>query len=127
MESECPVGLHYGHADDMQVLAGDLRLGWAGEKVEVDVPADCPPSDVVRAHEDLLAMRISKVNAMRDRGIGASRFGLGRCQKKAFLVKIAGFKIERMTPIEVLINGIAHVCGVDGACEVVSKSKTMDN
>ena len=30
MESECPVGLHYWHADDMQILAGDLRLGWAG-------------------------------------------------------------------------------------------------
>jgi hypothetical protein len=127
MEAETPVGLHCWHTDDIQILAGDLRLGWAREKVEVDVPADRPPSDVVRAHEDLLAMRISKVNAMRAGGIGASRLSLVRCQKKAILVEIAGFKIEWMTPIDVLINGIANVCSVDGSCEVVPKSKTMDN
>lgn len=66
MISKTKILLHSRQTNgSLLVRRRDLLLGWASEEVQINASTDRTPCNILRTHEDLLAVRIAQVNTVR--------------------------------------------------------------
>lgn len=138
--AEGPVLLHCGQANGRGlVLFGDLGLGRTVEEEEVNATSETPPGQVCGFENNVHAVRVAKVDAVRvgleSRAlvtggvftVSVNDFGL--LERLLGIVsaglKVASLQVEWMTSIDVTIDWVTHVSSVNGGRKVVVQAEAV--
>lgn len=112
MEAKGPVLLHDRKANDLLIGRGNLGLRVAGKEVQINATTKSAPRDTVFLEQDLVTVSISKVDAVRSRGVG--RAGVcGVTASHSLLravhstLKVASLQIEWMGTVNVAKHRLA--------------------